>query len=159
MKCFFFLLCLLCIECAELRAQEGVFGIAKGDTVFWQITRQKVHMNLYKMQSPLYIVGVVDKVYSGFIYIKPRFYLYACSMASENWVKTPRLGVEKQSYTQQFEALEEWNVEEPLHYMRKRVHVKPWTQEAQKILTGGLYVSKSFCSKIIAINSTKPRTR
>lgn len=159
MKYMFLMLCTLFLECIALKAQEGVFKITKGDTVFWHIIDQRVHVNIYQLQSPVYIVGVVENFNHGYVDIVPQYYLYACSMSSEQWIKSPRITVEKTSYYKQVEALEVWDVAQRIHYRKRLGLVKPWTQEVQKVLTGGSFVPIATCSKIMAINSRKPRTR
>lgn len=161
MKYTFLVFYLLCMGISQLRAQNNNLNLSKGDTVFWRIIDNRVHVNVYRIQAPLYIVGTVISISKkyGRVEIMPQYYLYACSMSSEEWIKSPRVTVEKKSYYKELEKLEIWDVQQPIHYAEKTALVRPWTDEAQKALTRGVFVSLASCPRIIAINKTKPRTR
>lgn len=161
MKSIIFIFWLLCGGYLQLHGQIGKFEFVKGDTVFWSIKKHQVGVDRYVLQAPLYVVGTMKCLYYDYIDVTPLFFVSACSVSSEEWVKSPQITIEKQSYLQEVEYDDVWDIQRPLifHYRRKAGSVNPWTPEVEQMLTKGQYVSKKECSKVVAINTRKPTTR
>jgi hypothetical protein len=159
MKYIFFLLCLLGLEATPLKAQNRGLELQQGDTVIWRISRWIIDGSHHGFESPLFIVGHIRMFKNGRVDVAPHYYLYACSMSSEQWVKSPQVTLEKYSFERSKTGTTVWSVEQLVHRWGYTSKVRPWTAEAEQALTGGQYVPVNQCAKVVAVNLTKTYRR
>lgn len=152
MKYFFLLLCLLGLEATALQAQNRGLGLQEGDTIIWRIPKWFIDNHHHGFDSPLFIVGHIKLFKGGRVDVHPHYYLYACSMSSEQWVKSPQITLEKYSFERIKTGTTVWSVEQVVHRWGDTNKVRPWTAEAEQALTRGEYVPLNQCDKITAVS-------
>lgn len=155
MKYIFLLFCFACVQ--SITAQSNPFRLIKGDTVYFRILTEYEPPVTYDLQVPLYVVGTIVELKRGVVTVNPIHYLYTCSAHAQAWVKSPTLVYERQNYFNEPQSTETWNAATQPHQHKKIALVFPYTAQALEVLTRGTYTTA--CTKVVAKNKVKPRTR
>lgn len=144
----------------------GDLGIKTGNTVFFKMNEHRVYSKgegrqhaIYQIKTPVYMVGTLIDQTRNPAKVNVKYFLYACSNTSAEWIKTSKLTLEKHANNGELVGTETLDVSSLNPYKENLYYIHPLTDEALQILTKGNVVnSTSSCPQIIVKDKVaKPR--